>query len=58
MVVGAVYTALGGEIEKIGNAIFSSLINAAFVVVFFGVLAGVHRQLAGEAPEALTELFE
>ncbi len=58
MVVGVVFAALGGEIEKIGNAIFSSLINAAFVVVFFGVLAGVHRQLAGEAPEALTELFE
>lgn len=58
MVVGVVFAAIGGEIEKIGNAIFSSLTNAAFVVVFFGVLAGVHRQLAGEAPEALTELFE
>lgn len=58
MVVGVVFAAIGGEIEKIGNAIFSSGINAAFVVVFFGVLAGVHRQLAGEAPEALTELFE
>ncbi|MFZ9395637.1 MAG: glycerophosphoryl diester phosphodiesterase membrane domain-containing protein [Erythrobacter sp.] len=58
MVVGVIFAAMGGEIEKLGNAIFSSLINAAFVVVFFGVLAGVHRQLAGEAPEALTELFE
>lgn len=58
MVLGVVFAAMGGEIELIGNGIVASLANAAFVVIFLAVLAGVHQQLAGDRPEALGEVFE
>lgn len=50
MVLGVVFAAFGGEIELIGNGVVSSLVNAAFSVIFLAVLAGVHQQLAGDRP--------
>ncbi len=58
MVLGVVFAAMGDEIEKIGNAVVSSAISAGFVVIFFAVLAGVHRQLAGDRPEEPAEIIE
>jgi len=58
MVFGVVFAAMGGEIEKIGNAVVSSAIDAGLVVIFLAVLAGVHRQLAGDRPEQPAEIIE
>lgn len=58
LVLGVVFAAIGGQVELIGNGIVASLVNAGFVVIFLAVLAGVHRQLAGERPEELSETFE
>ena len=58
LVLGVVFAAIGGEVELIGNGIVTSLVNAGFVVIFLAVLAGIHRQLAGERPEELSETFE
>lgn len=58
MVLAVVLAAIGGQVETIGNALVASLINAGFVVLFLGVLAGVHRQLGGDRPEELSEVFD
>ena len=58
MILGVVFAAIGGHVETIGNAIVSSLLNAGFVVVFFAVLAAVHRQLAGAQSQAPAEVIE
>lgn len=58
MVLAVLLAAIGGQIETIGNALVASLINAGFVVLFLGILAGVHRQLAGDRPEELSEVFD
>lgn len=58
MIFGVVFAAMGGEVEKIGNAVVSSAISAGFVVIFFAVLAGVHHQLAGDRPEQPAEIIE
>lgn len=58
MVLAVIFAAVGGEVETIGNGLVASLINSVFVVLFLGVLAGVHRQLAGDRPEELSEIFE
>lgn len=52
------FAAIGGQVETIGNAGASSLINAIFSVIILAVLAGVHRQLAGETTAAISETFE
>lgn len=44
-----VFGLMGDEIALIGSAIFNAAINAVYVVLMLGVLAAVHRQLAGRA---------
>lgn len=46
MVMGVVLAAIGGQVEVIGNAVFTSLVNAGWVALYLAVLAGVHRQLS------------
>ncbi|NVE94864.1 hypothetical protein [Altererythrobacter lutimaris] len=58
MIFGVVFAAAGGQIELIGNGIVGSLVNAIFAIIFLGVLASLHRQLAGPNAEALSETFE
>ena len=58
LVLGVVFAAMGGQIEIVGNGIVASLINAVFVVVFLAVLAGIHRQLSGDRPEELSDVFD
>ena len=58
MVVGVLSAAMGGQLELIGNGLFAALLNAAFVVIFLGVLAGVHRQLSGPSHAEISDTFE
>lgn len=58
MVFVLLFAAIGGQAELIGNAAATSMINAIFSVIVLAVLAGVHRQLAGETTEAISETFE
>ena len=58
MVLAVIFAAIGGQVETIGNGLVASVINAIFVVLFLGVLAGIHRQLAGDRPEELSEVFD
>lgn len=58
MVVGVLFAAMGGQAELIGNGLFAALLNAVFVVVFLGVLAGIHRQLSGPSPAKISTTFE
>jgi hypothetical protein len=53
-----VLSAIGGEVARIGIAAVSALVNAMITVIFLVVLAAIHRQLAGSAPERLAETFE
>lgn len=53
-----ILSAAGGEVARIGIAAVSALINAMITVIFLVVLAAIHRQLAGAAPERLSETFE
>jgi hypothetical protein len=58
MVLTLIFAAIGGQAELIGNAAATSLINALFSVIVLAVLAGVHRQLTGDTPQAISETFE
>ena len=53
-----ILSAAGGEVARIGIAAVSALVNAVITVIFLVVLAAIHRQLAGAAPERLAETFE
>ncbi len=55
MVLGLAFALAGPETALVGNAIVSGLVNAAFYTVFLAVLAAVHRQLTGRAPERVNE---
>jgi hypothetical protein len=53
-----ILSAAGGEVARIGIAAVSALVNAMMTVIFLVVLAAIHRQLAGGAPERLSQTFE
>ena len=57
MVLGLIFALMGAEVALVGQGIVSGLVNAAFYVVFLAALAAAHRQLAGPAPEAVSETF-
>lgn len=58
MIVGLVFALGGPETALIGQAVISGLINAAFYVIFLGVLAAIYCQLAGPSSEAVRETYE
>ncbi|MEP0191764.1 MAG: glycerophosphoryl diester phosphodiesterase membrane domain-containing protein [Erythrobacter sp.] len=57
-VFGLVFAALGGAIENIGLAFVSGGTNAVVSVIILGVLAAIHRQLAGPSTETLSKTFD
>jgi hypothetical protein len=57
-VLTVVFSAIGGEVARIGIGAVSALVNAVMTVIFLVVLAAIHRQLAGATPERLAETFE
>ena len=63
IVVGMVFGVIGalapsGPISTWVTAIFEGLIGAVGSTVFLAVYAAIHRQLAGETPESLSQTFE
>ena len=44
-------------IVTLGSGIVSGLLGAGFIVVFTGLLAAIHRQLAGPSAEAIADTF-
>ncbi|WP_095013255.1 glycerophosphoryl diester phosphodiesterase membrane domain-containing protein [Tsuneonella mangrovi] len=58
MMLGLVLALAGTDIALIGRAILSSVLNTVWVVIFLAVLAAIHRQLAGDSPEAVSQTFE
>ena len=58
LIVGLAFGLAGGEVARIGNGLLNSLLNAVYVVLMLGVLAAVHRQLAGPDAEVVSETFE
>jgi hypothetical protein len=58
LIVGLVFGLAGGEVARIGGGLFNSLLNAVYVVLMLGVLAAIHRQLAGPDAEMVSETFE
>jgi hypothetical protein len=53
MLFGAVFSLLGQEVKQFGDALVTSLLNAAWVTLFLAILSAVHDQLAG-APRGVT----
>ena len=58
LIVGLVFGLAGGEVARIGGGLFNSVLNAVYVVLMLGVLAAIHRQLAGPDAEVVSETFE
>ena len=58
IVIGLVLALAGPEAALAGNALVAALLNAVWATIFLAALAAAHRQLAGEAPEAVSETFE
>lgn len=58
LIVALVFGLMGPEIGAIGSGIVNSALNAVYVVLMLGVLAAVHRQLAGPDAETVSETFE
>lgn len=53
-----IFAAIGGEVATIGNGVVSAIINTLITVIFLVVIGAVHRQLAGETPGRVAEVFE
>jgi len=58
LIVMLVFGLMGEEVMRVGSGLVNSAINAVFIVVMLGVLAAVHRQLAGPDVEEMSETFE
>jgi len=58
MIVMLVFGLMGEEVMLIGSGLINSAVNAVVIVLMLGVLAAVHRQLAGPSAESMGETFE
>lgn len=58
LIVALIFGLAGDEIALIGGGMINSALNAVYVVLMLGVLAAVHRQLAGPDAAAVSEDFE
>ncbi len=58
MILGLGFALLGSEAAKFGEALVSSLFNAAYVAIFTAVLVAIHRQLAGTPAMESAVAFE
>ncbi len=57
-VLTLILSAIGGQVEAIGVALVSALVNTVMTVIFLVVIASIHRQLSGGTPEKIAEAFE
>lgn len=58
LIVMLVFGLMGEEVALIGSGLFNSAFNAVYIVIMLGIVAAVHRQLAGPDVEEVTETFE
>lgn len=58
MIVMLVFGLMGEEVMLVGSGLINSAVNAVVIVLMLGVLAAVHRQLAGPSVESVGETFE
>ena len=58
LIVMLVFGLMGQEIMMVGSGLINSAVNAVVIVLMLGVLAAVHRQLAGPSAESMGETFE
>ena len=58
MIVMLVFGLMGEEVALIGSGFVNSALNAVYLVLFLGVLAAIHRQLAGPDAQVVSETFE
>ncbi|GAB5348219.1 glycerophosphoryl diester phosphodiesterase membrane domain-containing protein [Alteriqipengyuania sp. 357] len=58
LIVMLVFGLMGEEVALIGSGFVNSALNAVYVVLFLGILAAIHRQLAGPDAETVSETFE
>jgi hypothetical protein len=57
-VSGLIFGLLGTEAARAGDALVTSIANAAWATIFLAVLSAVHDQFAGPSTAALSETFE
>lgn len=57
IVLGLPLALMGGSVAAFGSALVGALTNTAMVIVFMGVLAAVHQQLAGTPDDAVSDVF-
>ncbi len=57
-VFGLIFAAFGGAVENIGLAFVSAGMNMVLPVLMLGVVAAIHRQLAGTSTQTLSETFD
>lgn len=58
LIVMLIFGLMGPDVLLVGSGIMNALLNAVYIVVMLGILAAVHRQLAGPDTEAVSETFE
>ncbi|MBY8337575.1 glycerophosphoryl diester phosphodiesterase membrane domain-containing protein [Alteriqipengyuania sp. NZ-12B] len=58
MIVMLVFGLMGEEVMLVGSGLINSAVNAVVIVLMLGVLAAVHRQLAGPSAQSVGETFE
>ncbi|WP_370178827.1 hypothetical protein [Alteriqipengyuania sp.] len=58
LIVMLVFGLMGQEIMMVGTGLVNSAVNAVVIVLMLGILAAVHRQLAGPDTDAVSETFE
>ena len=58
MIVMLIFGLMGEEVALIGSGFVNSALNAVYLVLFLGVLAAIHRQLAGPDAQVVSETFE
>lgn len=58
LIVMLIFGLMGPEVMMVGSGLVNSAINAVFIVLMLGILAAIHRQLAGPDAETVSETFE
>lgn len=59
LVTGILFTLFGSaEVSRTAEAVISSGLNAVMALYFVGIIAAVHRQLAGSIPGDVSQTFE
>ncbi|MBB3033580.1 glycerophosphoryl diester phosphodiesterase membrane domain-containing protein [Alteriqipengyuania lutimaris] len=58
LIVMLVFGLMGEEVMLVGSGLVNSAVNAVIIVLMLGILAAIHRQLAGPDVATMSETFE